>query len=702
MDAARPDSLFLDALLQPAGALLDPGRRVFWVFLAGAGVIAAATLLVRGVSAHVIAGRLLSPRVWLHRSARLDYKLIVVKALLRALLLGPLGLSALAVAALSAGWLRRHLGTPDVQVPAPFAGLILTLCAFLAEDFSRFYVHRLMHRVPLLWELHKVHHSAEVLTPFTLYRTHPIEALLNGLRGAAAIGLVTGACAWLFGPGLRAFEVLGVDAIGFVWTLLGANLRHSHVWVSYGRRAEHLLLSPAQHQIHHSSDPRHMDSNFGTVLALWDWLSGSLYVPARRERLRFGLPPKDRDREAEAHDSVFGALVLPVVAALRRAAPGWPAVALGAALLSIGCTEKRLDRAALLTSFARCTTGTYESFQGRADGLAAATMAAAADPEAGLAAARAAWTQAIDTWQRVDLLRYGPAADFETLGGKGLRQEIYAWPDVNRCLIEEQIVSRVYEGAGLASLSNSTRGLAAIEYLLFYPGADNACAPTSPINMTGSWAALTPDELSRRKMAYAAAAAADVARRARALLLEWGAEQGGFQQQLTEAGRGSKLFPTQQAALSAVAEGLFHLDTDLKDRKLAAPLGLDAKVCASGPCPEALESQWAGRTREHLRGNLAGAELLLLGCPAGEGLGYDDLLEAVGAPALASQARADLAAANAAVDALPGDGLAQALVKDPEPLRRVHAAVKEMTDFLKMEFSMTLSISSKRVEGDHD
>ncbi len=79
------------------------------------------------------------------------------------------------------------------------------------------------------------HHSAEVLTPLSLYRTHPVEALLNGARSALSVGLVTGLFAWSFGPALRAWEILGVDAIGFVWTLFGANLRHSHVWLSYGR-----------------------------------------------------------------------------------------------------------------------------------------------------------------------------------------------------------------------------------------------------------------------------------------------------------------------------------------------------------------------------------------------------------------------------------------------------------------------------------
>lgn len=691
-------SLVLEGLLQPADALLDPGRRVFWPFLLCSAALGAAALAARGVPLRRVPRALLSPRLWLHRSARLDYQLIAVKAALRAALLGGRGASALAVAALSAGWLRRHLGAPGLSLPTAWLAALFTLAAFLVEDWSRFYVHRLMHRSPLLWELHKVHHSAEVLTPLTLYRTHPLEVLLNGARGALALGLCAGLFAWLFGPALRAWELLGVDAVGFAWTLLGANLRHSHVWLSYGRRLEHLLVSPAQHQIHHSRHPRHRDRNFGTVLALWDWLGGSLYVTGAREPLRFGVL-------GEAPPRRLGELLLsPLWAMARRLgdlAPRRqrPAVAaLLALLLCGGCAGKRLDRAALLQSLGQCTVDRYAGFQRAADELAAATATYAAAPGAeGRAAARAAWERAMDRWQVVDLLRYGPAADFETRGGRGLRASIYAWPDVNRCLIEEQLVGLRYEGGGLGELSVSTRGLGALEYLLAFDGADNGCAPTSQINASGSWAALFAEERGRRKAAYAAAAAADLQARSRALLAAW---EGGFLSQLAQAGRGSALFETQQEALSAVAEAVFYADTELKDRKLAAPLGL--RGCAGDGCAALLESPFANRAARHLRDNLAGLRLLLEGCAAGGDLGFDDLLEAVGAPELAAGLRGDLAALEAALGALPGDGLAQTLAADRPAVQRAHDAVKELTDFLKMEFSLALAIRSQRVEGDHD
>lgn len=705
---ARVLSDALAAMARPAATLLDPSTRVFAPYLAAAGVLAVATLAARGVGVGRAARGLFSRDVWLHRSALADYRLIAARALLRLLFVGVRGVSVLAVAAMVMGTARRHLGAPGLVGLPLLAGAVYTLGVFVSEDAARFYLHRWMHRSPLLWEFHKVHHSAEVLTPLTLYRTHPVEAALNGAASALVVGLVTGLCAWVFGPSLRVWELLGVDALGFAWTLAGANLRHSHVWISYGPRVERFLLSPAQHQIHHSRDPRHANSNFGVALALWDRLGASLHVTGRREALTFGLP----EGEPGPSHTVASLLLSPFAAVARRlradaseVAAAWaasrrwsPRAALLLAVMSTAtCSTERFDRGALLQSFARCAVQTHGQFQTQADGLAAATMAWSAAPtDETRAAARTAWESAIDVWQQAEMLRFGPSADLDTLGGLGMRATIYAWPDVNRCLIEQQLTARTYEGAGFASLSTNARGLATLEYLLFYTGADNACPADHAINAMGTWAAIAPDELTRRRAAYAHAVAVDVAARARALNAAW--EPAGFRAQLETAGTGSTLFATQQVAFSTVAEATSYVDTDMKDLRLGVPLGLPGTTAR----PEALESQWADRGRQHLRSNLTGLRTLLQGCAAGNNQGFDDMLEAAGAAPLATQMRADLDAIDAAINALPGESLSRALVTDRAAVLRVHAAVKALTDFLKNEFAVTLQVRSARVAGDND
>jgi sterol desaturase/sphingolipid hydroxylase (fatty acid hydroxylase superfamily) len=82
----------------------------------------------------------------------------------------------------------------------------------------------------------------------------------------------------------------------FMFYMLGANLRHSHVWLPYPKWLSHILISPAQHQIHHSQLIHHHDKNFGLMFAIWDWIMGTLYVPKHRENYVWGLDHgEDRD-----------------------------------------------------------------------------------------------------------------------------------------------------------------------------------------------------------------------------------------------------------------------------------------------------------------------------------------------------------------------------------------------------------------------
>jgi predicted lipoprotein len=498
-----------------------------------------------------------------------------------------------------------------------------------------------------------------------------------------------------------------VDAIGFAWTLLGANLRHSHVWLSYGPRMERILLSPAQHQVHHSVDPRHYDRNYGTILSLWDWLGGSLYLTREREQLRFGLSAQD----ANHGPSAWAAVVSPIWAAARLLVPRVRrlatnrAVALALLMLALpglgGCVSKRIDRVALLRALGQCTYTSYGEFEQAATQLSTAAQAAATDPTQ-KPAAQEAWRRAIDLWEQAELTQYGPAAPPPALGAQSLRDAIYSWPDVNRCLIEQQLVSRAYESNGLATAPINTRGLGALEYLLFYAGTDNACDATVSINADGSWAALSPTELAARKAAYASAAAADVTTRARALVAAWDPAQGRFLDQLTTAGNSSTVYVTQAAAINSVGQALFYLEVQVKDRKLGQPLGL--RECTTQTCPEAIESTWADRSRAHLTNNLIGFRRVFFGCtPDGSDLAFDDLLVAAGAPSIATRTRDDLANAMTTIDQLPQPSLATALTADSSSVQRIYDAIKELTDTLKSEFVVALQITPPgRVTGDND
>jgi hypothetical protein len=155
---------------------------------------------------------------------------------------------------------------------------LYTLVFFLAYDFGRYLAHFVQHRFDILWHFHKVHHSAEVLTPFTAFRAHPVDLVIMATFPAAATGMVNGIFNYWSGgtAGLHLF--FGLHAFIFIYNLVG-NLRHTHVWLSYGPVLSQIFISPAQHQIHHSIEERHWGRNIGFALAIWDRLFATLYIP---------------------------------------------------------------------------------------------------------------------------------------------------------------------------------------------------------------------------------------------------------------------------------------------------------------------------------------------------------------------------------------------------------------------------------------
>ena len=83
--------------------------------------------------------------------------------------------------------------------------------------------------------------------------------------------------------------VLGASIFTFAFNLLGSNLRHSPVSICYWHPIELILMSPAQHHIHHSTAEKHIDKNFGVALSVWDWIFGTLCHSKVGEQLNFGL-----------------------------------------------------------------------------------------------------------------------------------------------------------------------------------------------------------------------------------------------------------------------------------------------------------------------------------------------------------------------------------------------------------------------------
>jgi sterol desaturase/sphingolipid hydroxylase (fatty acid hydroxylase superfamily) len=159
---------------------------------------------------------------------------------------------------------------------------------FVLLDFSVFFPHWLQHKLSWLWEFHKVHHSATSMTPVTVYRMHPIDYVVNLGTSGLLLGLFRGGFFHLF-DNAKVVKVLEANVFLFLFYAVGFNLRHSHVWLPFGRQVSRVFISPAMHQIHHSSAEKHFDKNFGFFLSIWDQLFGTLYIPQGKEQLQLGL-----------------------------------------------------------------------------------------------------------------------------------------------------------------------------------------------------------------------------------------------------------------------------------------------------------------------------------------------------------------------------------------------------------------------------
>ena len=176
----------------------------------------------------------------------------------------------------TAGWVQLG-GVGLLQhVAAPL--FVEVVVAVLGLDLLAYALHRAYHQSEVLWRIHRVHHSDERLSVTTGVRFHVFEV---GLSAAARLPVIVALGA---GPlAVAIFESL---------LLLASQLQHADVRIADGPDAllRRLLVTPNLHRIHHSRERIEADSNFGTLLTLWDRLFGSLRIDPTPEQVRVGLP----------------------------------------------------------------------------------------------------------------------------------------------------------------------------------------------------------------------------------------------------------------------------------------------------------------------------------------------------------------------------------------------------------------------------
>ncbi|MGI9394546.1 MAG: sterol desaturase family protein [Boseongicola sp.] len=309
--------LLYDGLLGLLNTPFDFGVRFSLFYIAGTILIAFVIWHHRKEDTSFLAW-LLPKSVYRHKSNILDIKLFIVNRLLSttglfgALVFGPF------VAFWTAGLLNGDVLPINAQVAVTWqTALFVTFLLLVSKDFCKYWSHRIMHEWKVLWPFHSVHHSAEVLTPLTVVRSHPMDLIFRNLVTNLVVGVIQGIVLFSFVGEVGLITIGGANIFVFFVNFLTANFRHSHIWISFGPVVEHILVSPAQHQIHHSTAVEHHDKNYGSLFAIWDWAFGTLYIPRRREELTLGLSDADGTLIAQPHETLRKALFSPFVASLR-------------------------------------------------------------------------------------------------------------------------------------------------------------------------------------------------------------------------------------------------------------------------------------------------------------------------------------------------------------------------------------------------
>lgn len=171
------------------------------------------------------------------------------------------------------------------------------LAAVVLLDLALYIQHWATHRVPVLWQLHKVHHSDPDFDVTTAARFHPFEIGASMLYKMAVVALLGAPVLAVF-----AFEILFNAATVFTHANVGLPRRVDSA-------ARTLFVTPDMHRIHHSARRTETDSNYGTLLSLWDRLFGTYRREAEAGRgdIVIGLETYQDERPGR----LFWSLLLP-------------------------------------------------------------------------------------------------------------------------------------------------------------------------------------------------------------------------------------------------------------------------------------------------------------------------------------------------------------------------------------------------------
>jgi sterol desaturase/sphingolipid hydroxylase (fatty acid hydroxylase superfamily) len=187
-----------------------------------------------------------------------------------------------ALTAWAAAWgADRGLGLLHTVEMPTWTGFIV---CFLALDLWTYLWHRANHRLPLLWRFHRMHHSDEQMDVTTATRFHLGEITLSTLVRLPLVLLL----------GLSPATILMYDAV----LLAVTQFHHANVGVgeALDRGLRYAIVTPNMHRVHHSMVRAETDSNYASILSIWDRVFRTYRERSDYRTVRYGVEGLSGDR----------------------------------------------------------------------------------------------------------------------------------------------------------------------------------------------------------------------------------------------------------------------------------------------------------------------------------------------------------------------------------------------------------------------
>lgn len=152
---------------------------------------------------------------------------------------------------------HKHLSSLTITALSQSPGWVRFLSALLLVDLLYWVQHYCLHKVPLLWRFHALHHSQKELNYFTDFRYHVVEYVVR-----YTFLIVPFLILRLDAPAVAAFAFFQKSYSHFY---------HGNIRTNLGP-LKYVLVTPQSHRVHHSLEAEHRDKNFGAIFSVWDFL----------------------------------------------------------------------------------------------------------------------------------------------------------------------------------------------------------------------------------------------------------------------------------------------------------------------------------------------------------------------------------------------------------------------------------------------